>query len=620
MSRIRAALAGAATAAGLVGVLAVAAPAGAVPGIPDDPQPPEKIGSGRVIVLRPLRIDLVYKGRVERVIPVYSGEQRLADLSSAIDDPRWATLGPDGTLTLRAGLMQRPGTNLTVGAPVRTLRLVDSATSPSFVSGSAARVTFDGVTVTSVAADHPAPAATAAAVAAESAHRPYVEYTHDSTVTVTGAAFHGLGSATGDHVGVRVGSGTSLTATDATFHGSGRGLDVDRAGRVSLTRVTASANSGQGIVIDRAGPVTLADVAAVGNTTSGIVLNGPLPGLRVEGSVASRRNGIGIDLSGLGPAPVGPFRTDHNATAGTLLRRCGGCVVQEVTAAAETVGVLVSAQSPGAEVRNASVRDATGTGIRVAAVDARIDGATVTVAGGATGVRVPAPATGVRITQSAVVGGRFGISVDADRTAVTAVTVGGATTGVRVGGTADEVTVSHVTVRDAGTGVVANVGTRRVALSALDVRQDGGHGIRSAASGLTVDASSVVGARIGLDLRGGATVSATSVSDVVEAVHAGRRSRVELRASTLTARVLGMRVVPSARAVLVDSTVTAPLGVRGEVHRRGRTRLPALPIRWLAVFGIAALATAVGLESLRKFRERGSNRPVLAPKHVTNLA
>ena len=116
-------------------------------------------------------------------------------------------------------------------------------------------VVFTNVTVVSAAGSGTAP---------ESDHRPWIRYTNGSTLLAAGTTFQALGSrSSATHRGVTVGSNSVVTATDTTFRDSGRGLDVYRASRVTLTRVTASGNGGPGIVVNQARNTTLADVTTV---------------------------------------------------------------------------------------------------------------------------------------------------------------------------------------------------------------------------------------------------------------------------------------------------------------------------------------------------------------------
>ncbi len=600
-------------AAGLGAAFALAwpSPASASPTVPNDPKVPAGIGNGQVIVLRPHRADLVRNKQIVRVVPLGGGQVGLDTVVRAIGDERWGTLS-DGTATLKAGLLQRPHTDLRVGPAVKTLVLLDSATSPAYLAGSSASVTFSGVTVVSSGGSGPAP---------ESDHRPYVRYTHGSTVSATGATFQALGTrAVPPHHGFVVGSDSTLTATDTAFRDSGRGLDLYHTARASLNRVTASGNAGPGLMVNQARNVSLGDVTASGNAT-GVLLRGPLPGLSITGAVNADHNAsAGVEAVGLGTVPVGPLHTDHNQT-GLLVRQCPGCVLVGLASTGDRRGVTVARQSTGAVVRDGSVREAGVTGVDVVAAQAEVRNMDVGVAEGATGVRLAATATGAHLDGGTVRGGRIGVSVAATRTLLTGVTVGDASIGVRVGGNADGTVLRQVSANQNGTGLVAQAGPATVSASGLHVQQSGGQGVRSAAANFTLDGASISGATIGLNLSGGhATITGGTVTDTAEAVHAGHHSQVQLTHVVLGAHVLGLRVAQPANVTLTDCTVSAPLGARGNVKLVGTTSFPALPLSWLGLFALVALTGAIALELARKMREHRHDGRVRAPAHVTNTA
>jgi hypothetical protein len=599
-------------AAALAAALALVcpSPAQASPTVPHNPSAPAGIGNGQVIVLRPYRADLVRNMVVTRVVPLYRGPVPIETLVRAIGDERWATLS-NGTVTLKAGLLQRPRTDLHVGPAVHTLVLLDSTTSPAYLAGSSASVTFSGVTVVSSAGSDPAP---------ESDHRPWVRYTHGSTVTALGAAFQALGSRTSTlHHGVTLGTGSTLIATDTAFRDSGYGLDLYRTARASLTRVTASGNGGPGIVVNQARDTALGDLTASGNA-SGLVLRGPLPGLSIAGTVTANHNGAaGIQAVNLGTTPVGPLHTDHNQT-GLLIRQCPGCVLTGLVSTADGRGVVISRQSTAAVVRDGSVTQAAITGADLGAPEAVLRRVDVGVVDGATGVRLTAPAEGAQVEGGTVVGGRVGVSVSASHSTVTGVAVVGAKVGFQVGGHADGAFLRQISVSNAEIGLVTQAGPTTVTVSGLQIQQRGGQGVRSRAAVFTLDGATVSGATVGLNLNGHATVTNSSVANAAEAVHAGPDSEVRLTNDVLGAHVLGLRVAQSANVTLTDCTVTAPLGARGNVRLAGATRFPALPLSWLGLFALLALTIAIGLELARRLRERRHDRPVRAPAHVTNTA
>lgn len=555
-------------------------------------------GTGPVIVLRPGHAELTRAGTVRRYVSLPWGPVSLAKLVEEIDDPSWVSLSPKGELLLKAGLSQRPGTELRVQHPVRTVRLHDA-----YLSGTRARVRFDRVTVTSVP---------------ESVRRPYVRYLNGSTVTATTTTFEGLGSAYTRERGVSVGAGGRLTAVDTTFRGSNRGLDVYRADRVTLTRVTATGNAEAGIVVNQGRVVRLTDVTTNDNAGTGLVLRGPLSPVLTR--VTSARNRTGVELSALGTAPLGPLKTEGNRHSGTVLDRCAGCVLAGLRSSGDHTGVLVERQSAGAVVRDGAVHGAGRIGVVVAADRVRLRALTVQSPSWGVGLRVLPRVQAVAVESSAVAGGAVGVSTDGAGTTVSGVSVTDARIGLRIGGDAENTAVSAVRMAGTETGLQANAGARGVAVRQLQVTQRGGQGIRSAAQNMSVEDSTVEGARHGMHLKGVATVRASTVSGADEAVVAGPRGQLTFVGGALHGESLGLRVSPSSSVVLQDTTVDAPRGARGPVQLRGTSTLPALPVRWIGVFGLVVIAAAIALEVVRRVRERRSDRAVSAPSHVTNIA
>jgi hypothetical protein len=597
----------AARVAALLAAAAVGAAGALLPPAPAEAGP----GGGRVIVLRPGHAQLVRDGVVRRYVPLPRGAVTIATLVRAVRDPGWVSLSPRGEVTLRAGISQRPGTELFVRAPARTLRLVDSATSPAYLSGTRARVYFRGVTVTSAPgpASRPAP---------ESPHRPYLRYLNRSTVSIVDSTFEGLGSAATRNHGVTVGAGGVLNAVGSTFRAGSRGIDVYRASRVILTRVRATGNTEAGILVNQAGALTLTDVTASENAGTGVVLRGPLRAPALV-RVASERNGTGVELSRLGGVPVGPLRTADNRGSGIVLDRCPACLVNGVDASGDRTGILVKRQSAGSAVSGGTVRAARRIGVMVAAAGVRLRGMRVESGPGAVGLRVPPRVPGARVESSAFHGGAVAISTDGDGTGVVDTSVTGARTGVRIGGHATAVTLSGVRLDGSRTAVQANTGSRTVAADHLRIVQSGGQGMRSAAEGMSIVDSEVAGAALGMHLKGVATVRLTTVV-ADEALYAGPGASVTFTRGRLGGDTVGVRAHDLSAVVLEDTSVEAPTGARGPVRLRGTTELPALPVRWIALLGLLIVAAAVTLEVLRRLRERREERTVAAPDHVTNTA
>lgn len=592
----------------LTAVLACPVSAVASPTVPHNPQAPAGIGAGQVIVLRPHRADLVRNHIVVRVVPLPGGPVELNTVIRSIGDTRWA--GYSGsTSTLDAALLQRPGTSLTIGSPTRTLRLVDSATSPAYLSGSGATITFDGVRVVGVAGS---------GNAAESVHRPYVRYDR-SNVTSIGSTFQALGSrSVAGQSGVDIGTGSTLTATGTTFENSGTGLMLDGTTRATLTQVAATGNASAGIEVNRVATADLNGVTAGGNTT-GIVLRTTVPA-RMDGLVLTR-NAVGLDAAGLpGGSVLGPLTTGHDTVAGIALTNCPGCLVRGLTSSGDAIGVRVDARSAGAAVQDSAITGAGTTGIDIAAPNASIEDVQASTGDAATGIHIGRTATGTHVTDGTVTGGATGISIDGAGATITGTTIVNASIGVLVGAHAANAAINHVTSNGATTGLSIDADTGAVTVTGFTARQGSGTGIRSGATNVTLVSPNIDGATVGLDLKGGVTVTGGTVRDAAEAVRVGSDGKIRMTGVDLRAHVLGLRIADSASVTLIRSKVQAPLGARGHLHLGPGTSFPPLPLRWLGVLALVALAFAACLETMRRIRERSHDRSVTAPTHVLNTA
>jgi hypothetical protein len=237
----------------------------------------------------------------------------------------------------------------------------------------------------------------------------------------------------------------------------------------------------------------------------------------------------------------------------------------------------------------------------------------------ATGVRLAGSATGTRIDGATVTGGRIGLAVGGADATLAGLAVAAARVGISA--TADHATVTGGTVTGAAIGV--SIRANRVSVAGLSVtdstvgfRQSGGAGGRAAT--FSIDGARVNRVGVGLHLDGRATVANTTVADAREAVQVGPGGQVQLTNDVVGAHVLGLRIAPSGHVTLTDCTVSAPLGARGNVRLVGHTVFPALPLRWLGMFGLVALTAAALLEIARRLRENRYDGRVLAPAHVTN--
>jgi hypothetical protein len=107
------------------------------------------------------------------------------------------------------------------------------------------------------------------------------------------------------------------------------------------------------------------------------------------------------------------------------------------------------------------------------------------------------------------------------------------------------------------------------------------------------------------------------VRATTQALRAAQYARVGVRSSALSARDVGISAAADAQVLVTGSTVDARRASAGDVTFGGGNDVSRQPIRWVGIAGLSAMCLAVGLEVMRKTRERGE-RVTRAPGHVLN--
>jgi hypothetical protein len=340
---------------GVEGALVVAVAVGlavvpAVPALGDahDPHDPVDLGgvpavgllgAGRVLVLRPNRLEVVLDGRLVRTVVVRQPVD-LAQLPSLVRDPAYAaplgagTRGPTGAgagsgIRLGAVLAQRPGTAIT-GTGLH-LSLADTGgAGPARLTGTRARLTLHGARVDAEAsAQAYAPAAAG------------FRYLHGSNLSLDGVTLTGLGARGTPAVpAVRADGGSALALKHLSVTAGGPGVELrDPAWltvegldgrRVGGALLTVSGGSGARIrevsSTGCSGPA-LRLRGTAGTTIDGVISTGDAAALVAQdvdavhaGRVRARGDGVvlggrGIELTDVDvDAPVDAMRVAAGAT------------------------------------------------------------------------------------------------------------------------------------------------------------------------------------------------------------------------------------------------------------------------------------------------------------------
>jgi parallel beta-helix repeat protein len=264
-------------------------------------------------------------------------------------------------------------------------------------------------------------------------------------------------------------------------------------------------------------------------------------------------------------------------------------------------GIIFSNGVSGGTVRGNVVHDNGGNGI---VMDYRSDAVTITGNvvrdNGGDGI-VVLGSSDVEVTANEVTGNRVGLRVNltSNDNVFADNEVAGNRVGVQVYGGARSTMVRGNVIRDSReTGIIAD-------------------GART-----HVEGGSVVGGDVGIDVRGLATVTGTTIEDVRRGVSVRETGIVRARDLQISASEVGVQAPSGSLVRVFGSEVFAPEPFRG-IPRDERNNVERLPWSslWLVGAGVAFVLVAVLLHLVHQIRNpphRRRDRMVAAPPGVTN--
>lgn len=584
------------------------------------PTVPTGLDARRAVVLRPHRVDLVDGGAVIASMPYDGTNAALGPLATAIGAPHYlARTG--GTVVVRAAIVQRPGTRLSVGPDgVRVVQFQTAPGATAYFWGTGASLTLDHVAVRGGRA--------------RASARAYLRYSGASSVTIRSSSLADLGRP-GRHPvpALDLGRGARATVSATTFTRVVAGLVAHGTASLTLRRVLVRGATDNGMVLSDAGAVDVAGLSLVGNTRNGLVVAGAGTRVRSLRDVTASRNGHAGLMVSRGAAPtVLRLRTDHNGNAGAVLSGAGRTSLVNGTSTAEATGIRVRSGPPatvtgltvtgdatgvsadrtarGLVVQGATVRGTT-VGLRIQGSGARVEGLTVDgaqialesgpgaahlqvtglTAAAAAGAEGSTNGTGVVVggpqavlSGLQVTGLRTGLRIEGPDATVTDTTLDAAGSGLLLSGTATGAHVSGIRTAGADEGLRISAGADGARV--VDSTVTGGTGIRIGARDVGIVGGSVQARSSALVVdsdAGDVDVSGTQVEGALEGVRmaakaatltldgvrisGAARSALELDAGTTTvhgsALQSGATVVDAGADVHLDSSnVTGPVGVR----------------------------------------------------------
>lgn len=602
---------------------------------------PAGFRQGRVLILRPHRIEMAADGVVRRVVP-HTGPLDLARLPELLADGRYSRRMSPTSVRLSAPLLQRPGTSVVASARGTGEIQLDAGIG---LYGTRATLALTGVRLTSVSSRAPG----------------LLSYGTGTAVTLRDTAIVGLGRGGRRPVpAVRVAHAV-VEATDLTLSGGGPGIVVDRATSASLTRVRVQGCGGDGIVIKGGRRVRLGGLAVQGCRGDGVRVNGPVSPQAFSGPVSVAGSaGSGLLLSDVRDVRLVGVTSRENARAGVQLSGVKNVSLERVSATgdqvavamtdsenvrvseirAQSVGVGVSAKRTtkleidAVEVVSARTRglslSATGVVITYSSVSAEQEGLVVrrgsqdvvvrntVLAGTRDALKIAGSTSGVSLAKGTLVS-PTGMAVRAsggDLSMVDCSVVGRIGVVVRGSGGRLRLTRTAVTAQ----GVALDLGRRSGAASVTGGRFTGAGSTVVAVRGdsLTMTDVSVDGGATAASVHTRLVAGNVSLNAGSVGVRAARSARVTITDGEITAGAVGASAARSAAVTLDQTHVSAPRPSSGPVTFLGRNRWSHLPLRWMALAVLLVMGIAMVLETVRKLRERSRTEQFDVPPHVLN--
>ena len=280
-----------------VAVALAGAPGGPGPSVAELPGVPavHLLAHGRVLVLRPHRLEVAVDGWIRRDIPV-TQPLDLARLPEILRDPAFAWSPGPGVVRLGAVLVQRPETLVVAGDDGSRLRVELDDTGgagPARITGTRAALRLRGVDVVAGGAEAVAGAAAS------------LRYLHQSDVTLDDVTLDALGGSGRNGLpALRTDGGGRVRLHRVRVVGQARGITIEDAVGAQVDDFVASGLAGDALVVSGGSGAHISGVRAEGLGAAGVRLRDTLGAaltdvrVRTTGTALSVEGGDGVVVHG----------------------------------------------------------------------------------------------------------------------------------------------------------------------------------------------------------------------------------------------------------------------------------------------------------------------------------
>lgn len=396
----------------------------------------------RAITIDTTVVRLQAGGQVVREIvlpPGVGNPLDFAQLAALVGDPNWLAQVSPGVFEVKAAVVQRAGTRLTVAQPsVKELRLLDRP--HVFLGGISATARYDGVTVTSWARDGSGPDLN------YRDGRPFALYIRGSRFDIANSTFQYLGSDRAGAYGIswRLGGSTGVVQ-DSKFLNNYFGQFSYDADGIKYLRNEFRDNVFYGVdPHDRSRNLLFEGNLFQGNGSHGAIVSREVydTTFRNNRAIGNGGNGIVIDSASFNVTVEGNEVRSNGLDGVVILHSRDSKIVDNVISD-NRVGIRVNGSGSDGNLISGNQLEHNQKGIEAY--------------GGATGLRIEQ----AKVTNSVIAG----IALDAPRTRLVSVEISGSPVGLELRGPAE---AASTTIHDVDVGVAVKA-KERVTLQGVDV-------------------------------------------------------------------------------------------------------------------------------------------------------
>lgn len=616
-----------------------------------------------LIIVGKVKVDFVTQGSLSNRMSVPAGQQlSMRWLVNAVSAP-WVSNPVSGTTVLSAELVLAAGSSFAIDNGTPTVRLAGGANpadAASILVGRTASLTISHTTIDSV------DPATNQPVAVNAPGRPFIVAQAGGQLGIADATVSDLGiPGRTDHVGVTWAGGSTGSAARSSFLRNGVGIKVTKASNVNLSQVTVDHSITDGLVLNADQGTVVQGLTSSNNGGDGIGIYGNGAGRRFGAVTVSGNQRFGIAAAGQQGLALDGVTVSADHVGGVRLTHCVGTIITALTSNDEPIGVAISGASQQTQLIGAAVhRGGVGVAVRKGvsgvqinqltadgsgAFGVRVDAASQvvlrdsavsiggtalwiggasqdvtatggTLAGGQFGIAVAAPASQVSLT-GVTAGGthRAGIAISASGVRLAQVTVNNSQDGVHIYRQATGIDARDITINGGGNGVVASAATSDIRLTNLIVQGISNDAVATSSPGLIISGGRLSGGNTGVNARAPMTLTALTINQVTEGIHVQPNVHATGTGIDVLAEKTGIKADAAADFVLTNSSVHAPVSLKGNIILQGNNDIGLPPVPWLAVVGLCAVCAAILLQFVHRIRQRKHMRS-LAPAHVFNIA